>query len=117
LHGFSRRRKRLPAKLSEQKSRVASLTPSRDVPTAILLVLLYRNGSLAAFNPVRRLCRVLRCVAAAWEVQMAQLLVFGVDSPQTAEKVLDLTADLNRQELLQALHRDYLAGPTGTSIS
>jgi uncharacterized membrane protein len=32
---------------------------------------------------------------------MAQLLVFGVDSPQTAEKILDLAADLNRQELLQ----------------
>jgi uncharacterized membrane protein len=32
---------------------------------------------------------------------MAQLLVFGVDSPQTAEKLLDLAADLNRQELLQ----------------
>jgi uncharacterized membrane protein len=48
---------------------------------------------------------------------MAQLLVFGVDSPQTAEKVLDLTADLNRQELIEVLHRDYLVGPTGTTIS
>ena len=32
---------------------------------------------------------------------MAQLLVFGVDSPQTAEKILDLAADMNRQQLLQ----------------
>ncbi len=32
---------------------------------------------------------------------MAQLLVFGVDSPQTAEKILDLTGDRNRQQLLQ----------------
>jgi uncharacterized membrane protein len=97
---------------------------------------------------------------------MAQLLVFGVDSPQTAGKILDLAADLNRQELLQladaawverrpdgkvklhqsvnlaatgaasgalwgtligllflnqelieALQRDYLAGPTGTTTS
>jgi uncharacterized membrane protein len=32
---------------------------------------------------------------------MAQLLVFGVDSPATAEKVFDLAGDLSRQELLQ----------------
>jgi uncharacterized membrane protein len=32
---------------------------------------------------------------------MAQLLVFGVDSPQTAEQMLDLAGDLHRQELLQ----------------
>ena len=28
---------------------------------------------------------------------MSQLLVFGVDSPQTAEKVLDLAKDLGKQ--------------------
>ena len=56
---------------------------------------------------------------------MSQLLVFGVDSPQTAEKGLDLAGDLHRQELLQladaawverelieALQRDHPAGPT-----
>jgi uncharacterized membrane protein len=32
---------------------------------------------------------------------MAQLLVFGVDSPQTAEKVLEVAAELNRQQLLE----------------
>jgi uncharacterized membrane protein len=92
---------------------------------------------------------------------MAQLLVFGVDSPQTAERVLDLAGELNRQELLEpgraavfflarnatvdrvieaikpynptviqtnlsreserelieALQRDYPAGPTGTTVS
>ncbi len=32
---------------------------------------------------------------------MAQLLVFGVDSPQTAEKVLDQAGELSRQELLE----------------
>ena len=32
---------------------------------------------------------------------MAQLLVFGVDSPQTAEKVFDLAGELTRQELLE----------------
>jgi uncharacterized membrane protein len=32
---------------------------------------------------------------------MAQLLVFGVDSPQTAEKVLDVAAELDRQQLLE----------------
>lgn len=32
---------------------------------------------------------------------MSQLLVFGVDSPQTAEKMLDVGRDLARQELLQ----------------
>jgi hypothetical protein len=59
-------------------------------------------GNLAAFNPARRLCRVLwGAFAAAWEVQMAQLLVFGVDSPQTAE----------------ALHRDHPVGSTDPSAS
>jgi hypothetical protein len=51
---------------------------------------------------------------AAWEVQMAQLLVFGVDSPQTAAKVL--AGDLIRQ-IGQTLQRDYPTGPTGTTIS
>jgi uncharacterized membrane protein len=32
---------------------------------------------------------------------MSQLLVFGVDSPQTAEKVLDLASDLAKQQLLE----------------
>jgi uncharacterized membrane protein len=32
---------------------------------------------------------------------MSQLLVFGVDSPQTAEKMLGVGRDLARQELLQ----------------
>ena len=32
---------------------------------------------------------------------MAQLLVFGVDSPETAEKVFELAGDLSRQELLE----------------
>ena len=32
---------------------------------------------------------------------MSQLLVFGVDSPQTAEKMLDVGRDLAKQELLQ----------------
>lgn len=32
---------------------------------------------------------------------MAQLLVFGVDSPATAEKVFDLAGDLAKQELLE----------------
>ena len=32
---------------------------------------------------------------------MSQLLVFGVDSPQTAEKVLDLAKDLGKQQLLE----------------
>jgi uncharacterized membrane protein len=32
---------------------------------------------------------------------MAQLLVFGVDSPQTAEKLLDLAQELDRQQLLE----------------
>ena len=32
---------------------------------------------------------------------MSQLLVFGVDSPQTAEKVLDLAGDLAKQQLLE----------------
>lgn len=32
---------------------------------------------------------------------MSQLLVFGVDGPQTAEKMLDVGRDLARQELLQ----------------
>jgi hypothetical protein len=41
---------------------------------AVLLVLPCRNGNLAAFHLARRLCRVLRVLAAAWEVQMAQLL-------------------------------------------
>jgi hypothetical protein len=46
----------------------------------------FAGGALvaAAFNPARRLCRVLRVRRRPWEVQMAQLLVFGVDSPQTA---------------------------------
>ncbi len=32
---------------------------------------------------------------------MAQLMVFRVDSPETAEKILDLAVDLDRQELLE----------------
>ena len=32
---------------------------------------------------------------------MAQLLVFGLDSPQTAEKVFELAGELNRQQLLE----------------
>jgi uncharacterized membrane protein len=32
---------------------------------------------------------------------MSQLLVFGVDSPQTAERMLEVGRDLARQELLQ----------------
>ena len=32
---------------------------------------------------------------------MAQLLVFGVDSPQTAEKIMDMAGDLAKQELLE----------------
>ena len=32
---------------------------------------------------------------------MSKLLVFGVDSPQTAEKVLDLAGDLAKQQLLE----------------
>jgi uncharacterized membrane protein len=32
---------------------------------------------------------------------VSQLLVFGVDSPQTAEKVLDLAGDLAKQQLLE----------------
>ena len=32
---------------------------------------------------------------------MSKLLVFGVDSPQTAEKVLDLAKDLAKQQLLE----------------
>jgi uncharacterized membrane protein len=32
---------------------------------------------------------------------MSKLLVFGVDSPQTAEKVLDLADDLAKQQLLE----------------
>ncbi len=32
---------------------------------------------------------------------MAQLMVFGVSSPQTAEEVLDLAVELDRQELLE----------------
>jgi uncharacterized membrane protein len=32
---------------------------------------------------------------------MSQLLVFGLDSPQTAEKVLDLGQDLAKQQLLE----------------
>jgi hypothetical protein len=35
-------------------------------------------------------------LAAAWEVQMAQLLVFGIDSPRSVE----------------ALHRDHPVGST-----
>jgi hypothetical protein len=40
-------------------------------------------------------------LAAAWEVQMAQLLVFDIDSPQTAD----------------ALHRDHPVGSTDPSAS
>ena len=40
-------------------------------------------------------------LAAAWEVQMAQLLVFDIDSAQSAE----------------ALHRDHPAGSTDPSAS
>ena len=32
---------------------------------------------------------------------MAELFVFGVDSPQTAEKVFELADELNRQQLLE----------------
>jgi uncharacterized membrane protein len=32
---------------------------------------------------------------------MSQLLVFGVDSPQTAERVFELASDLDRQHLLE----------------
>jgi uncharacterized membrane protein len=32
---------------------------------------------------------------------MAKLLVLGVDSPQTSEKVFDVAAELNRQQLLE----------------
>ena len=32
---------------------------------------------------------------------MSQLLVFGVDGPQTAEKVFGLADELNRQQLLE----------------
>ncbi|NEK87803.1 MULTISPECIES: DUF1269 domain-containing protein [Geodermatophilaceae] len=32
---------------------------------------------------------------------MSQLLVFGVDSPQTAEKVFELAGELDRQQLLE----------------
>jgi uncharacterized membrane protein len=32
---------------------------------------------------------------------MSQLLVFGVDSPQTAERVFELAGDLDRQHLLE----------------
>ena len=32
---------------------------------------------------------------------MTQLLVFGLDSPETAEKVFDLAGELNRQQLLE----------------
>jgi uncharacterized membrane protein len=32
---------------------------------------------------------------------MSQLLVFGVDSPATAEKVMDMAADLAKQQLLE----------------
>jgi uncharacterized membrane protein len=32
---------------------------------------------------------------------MSKLLVFGVDSPATAEKVLDLARDLAKQQLLE----------------
>jgi uncharacterized membrane protein len=32
---------------------------------------------------------------------MSQLLVFGVDSSQTAEKVLDLASNLAKQQLLE----------------
>jgi hypothetical protein len=39
---------------------------------------------LAAFNPARCLCRVLRVVGRHGEAQMAQLLVFDIDSTQTA---------------------------------
>jgi uncharacterized membrane protein len=32
---------------------------------------------------------------------MAQLLIFGVDSPQTAEKVMNMAGDLAKQQLLE----------------
>jgi uncharacterized membrane protein len=41
---------------------------------------------------------------------MSQLLVFGLDSPQTAEKVLDLGQDLAKQQLLE------LATPRGWNV-
>jgi uncharacterized membrane protein len=39
---------------------------------------------------------------------MSQLLVFGVDSPQTAEKVLDLAQDLAKQQLLELAHAAWV---------
>ena len=57
-------------------SRCGRLAGSHAVPgRAVLLVLPCRNGDLAAFNPARRLCRVLRCVRRRVGGQMAQLLV------------------------------------------
>jgi hypothetical protein len=55
--------------------------------TALLLAHAEKMG-LAAFNPWRCLCRVLRVRwPARWEVQMAQLLVFDIDSAQTAQAI------------------------------
>ena len=42
-----------------------------------------------------------RAAAPSEEALHVKLLVFGVDSPQTAEKVLDLADDLARQQLLE----------------
>jgi len=42
---------------------------------------------------------------------MSQLLVFGVDSPQTAEKVLDLAGDLAKQQLLELADAAWVDAP------
>ena len=43
---------------------------------------------LAAFNPARGLVEFCGALAAAaWEVQLAQLLVFDSDSAQTAQAI------------------------------
>jgi uncharacterized membrane protein len=46
---------------------------------------------------------------------MSQLLVFGVDSSQTAEKILDLGQDLAKQQLLELADAAWVDGKVNTS--
>src|SRR4029453_175395 len=47
---------------------------------------------------------------------MSQLLVFGVDSPQTAEKVLDLASDLAKQQLLELADAAWVERTRGGKV-